>query len=59
MLTEFEIDHTKKEMHNSGNDAYYTVKLLEKLNIKPIPETVIEIITTVENKIKPKMSIKP
>lgn len=58
MLTEFEIDHTKKEMHNSGNDAYYTVKLLEKLNIKPIPETVIEIITTVEKKIKPKMSIK-
>ncbi len=31
MLDKYEINHTKKELHNSGNDAYYTIKLLENM----------------------------
>lgn len=59
MLTDYGIEYTKKELHNSGNDAYYTVKLLEKMNNKSTPEVVEEIIPTVENKLKTKMSLKP
>jgi hypothetical protein len=59
LLTEYGIEYTKKELHNSGNDAYYTVKLLEKLNSKPTPEVAIEVDPPLENKIKPKTSLKP
>lgn len=59
LLTEYGIEYTKKELHNSGNDAYYTVKLLEKLNNKPTPEMVVELLTAVESKTKPKMNLKP
>lgn len=58
LLTQYEITHAKSEMHNSGNDAYYTVKLLEKLNNKPKSEVTIDIMPAVENKAKPKMSFK-
>lgn len=58
LLTEYGIEYTKKELHNSGNDAYYTVKLLEKLNNKPTPEVVVELMNAVENKTKPKIGLK-
>jgi hypothetical protein len=52
LLTEYEIDYTKKEMHNSGNDAYYTVKLLEKIlnNSKQNQEIIEEV--KIKSKIK-------
>jgi len=53
MLTEYEIDHSKKEMHNSGNDAYYTIKLLDKMNQKPQPQS----IEVIEPKNKPKFKL--
>lgn len=59
LLTEFEIDHTKKEMHNSGNDAYYTIKLLEKMNNKSQPEIVEVVETIIQHKNKVKTSVKP
>lgn len=57
MLHEYDIDHVKTEMHNSGNDAYYTIKLLEKMNNKKQPEMVDVVIPIIEHKNKPKMSL--
>lgn len=51
LLTEYGIEYTKKELHNSGNDAYYTVKLLEKLNQKQTQKLVVDAISTVEKKL--------
>lgn len=59
MLNEYDIAHTKTEMHNSGNDAYYTIKLLEKMNHKTQPEIEKIIEPNIESKNKPKMSFKP
>jgi len=57
MLDKYEIEHAGKELHNSGNDAYYTMKLLEKLNIKSNPELTVDIDSIVENKRKMVMKI--
>lgn len=58
MLNEYDIAHAKTEMHNSGNDAYYTIKLLEKMNNKTQPEIVEVVSPTIEHKNKSKMSLK-
>lgn len=57
LLETYEIEHKKTEMHNSGNDAYYTMKLLDKLNINNNLELAVDINLTAEKKTK--MIIKP
>lgn len=58
MLNEYDIAHAKTEMHNSGNDAYYTIKLLEKMNIKPQPEIKKVVEPTIAHKNKPKIRLR-
>lgn len=58
MLTDYGIEYSKKELHNSGNDAYYTVKLLENMNNKKKPELTIETKPLVVPKTKTKNNIK-
>lgn len=55
LLETYGVEYKKTEMHNSGNDAYYTMKLLEKINTKPEATIVQE--QTVDNKTKPKLKI--